>query len=87
MFDCHRPDLIKWVEDHSVMIEEGRPGKASDPEMIEWCWENVGEERPHPMIEAREGWMDYIEGDWAFDGHTFWFSRKLDMMQFMMKFL
>lgn len=84
---CARPDLVKWVQSHCVRIDIDKPRNVTLQEMINWCEEHVGEERPHPIDEAYEGWIDYLEGDWAFDGFTFWFYQKSHMMQFMLKFL
>jgi len=81
-----RPDLINWVRSHCVDIPQGHSEKRI--EMLNWCRENIGEDRcGHPMREAQEGWIDYCEGDWAFEDNSFWFSRKQDMMKFMLTVL
>lgn len=77
-----RPDLVDWVRRHSVTVSGDQLG-----EMQDWCSKNVGEDRgAHPIWEAHEGWIDYMEGDWALDGDSFWFHRKTDMMKFMLTF-
>ena len=81
-----RPDLINWVRNRSVDIPEHLNEKLI--EMLNWCLENIGDDSGgHPMGEAQEGWIDYLEGDWAFEDNSFWFYRKEDMMKFMLTFL
>jgi hypothetical protein len=85
------PDLIKWVMDHSVSVPEDRIDLV--PQMVEWCEQNIGEQRPgHPLHEAQEGWIDYLEGDWAHEwqflgGVSFWFWRKKDAVLFQLTWL
>ena len=57
-----------------------------------WCIKTFGEPRQcHPMYEAEEGWIDYIEGDWASDtiddGYSYWFARKQDRALFKLTWL
>lgn len=63
-------------------------------EMVAWCKDNMGEQRPHhPIGEAEEGWLDYFDGDWAvtYDpnstGWLFWFEKKADRMLFQLTWL
>lgn len=87
-----RPDLVDWVNRHSVSV----PFEKSHllEQMKTWCLEHVGEERPHhPIWEAIEGWIDYFDGEWAFnnevveEGFSFWFERTRDQVQFQLTWL
>ena len=83
--DSPRQDLIDWVNSHCVLVEEDRFEQL--PHMHTWCEHMVGEQRlHHPIWEAMQGWIDYVEGDWACTGWrnrvSFWFARKSDAMAF-----
>lgn len=88
-----RPDLIEWTNNQCVIVR-GDPVKLG--EMVCWCEESAGERRPyHPIGEAKEGWMDYFEGEWAYEVHefhngnneyNFWFWKQSIRMQFALKF-
>lgn len=80
-----RKRMRKLVNDNSVKV---RCDRDSLKEMIEWCDENIGEERPyHPIHEADEGWMDYFEGEWALDRteKNFWFFNARMLSAFMLR--
>lgn len=77
--------LRKYVNAHSVVVGADRDVVK---EMLNWCEENAGEERPyHPRHEADEGWMDYFEGEWACDRveRNFWFFNPKMLSAFMLR--
>ena len=90
--NCPRPDLVDWVNNHSVLVPFEKCHLLK--EMETWCEEHVGEERPyHPIWEAIEGRIDFHDGDWAFqhevvgEGFSFWFERTRDQVQFQLTWL
>jgi hypothetical protein len=64
-------------------------------EMRAWCRERFGDDRPGSILmEAMEGWLDYVDGDWGdfpndldTDQYLFWFSRKDDLALFTLTWL
>ena len=63
---------------------------------IKWMNEEIGEQRTvHPLLEAYEGWIDYLDGEWAKDyinsnsGYyyvCYWFSNKIAMAKFRLMY-
>ena len=87
-----RPDLVDWVNRHSVSVPFEKCHLLA--QMKTWCEEHIGEERPyHPIWEAIEGWIDYFDGDWAFnnevveEGFSFWFAKTRDQVRFQLTWL
>jgi len=86
-----RPDLIKYVLGHCVHVPT-REDPGDLYRMTQWCEKHVGECRPGNILdEAREGWLDYFEGDWCDlrdDGKLlFWFFRTEDRALFTLTWL
>lgn len=83
----YRPELVDSVLSKIYRFD---PNKFYDWSIFtNWCLENIGEDRySSPLAEAKEGWIDYIEGDWALDSDNesafIWFLRKQDLMKFQM---
>ena len=86
-------DMVAWVQSHCVHIPRSEFKGDHLFDLIEWCSDNCGERRLyHPLYEAMEGWMDYFDGDWAYDdigddSISFWFSSKKHQAMFALRWL
>jgi hypothetical protein len=85
-----RPDLIAWVADTCVVIPD-HVLPAWD-RIMTWCIHRLGEPRPHNIMrEARDGWIDYFDGDWQVMVNPFcyqeewviWFAKRDDVAAFL----
>ena len=79
--------LVALIEAQCVSVRRSRMHELEN--MKRWCIDRIGEMRPfHPLGEAREGWLDYFDGDWAvtYDpngtGWLFWFAKRDDRTLF-----
>lgn len=89
-----RQELIDYINSTCVILQVEEENLKS---ILDWCNETFEEERPHhPMREAEEGWLDYFDGDWAYeqvhyDSHphrdaiSFWFDKKSKATLFKLK--
>jgi hypothetical protein len=91
MSDRTDPARIQSLIDFVIATEVCFPVK-SEPEVDSvWMEEMIGERRwHHPMFEARTGWLDYLEGTWAFERRNdyvcYWFESRVLMAKFMLMY-
>jgi hypothetical protein len=88
--------LVASIRRQCVSVPTSKDSAALT-EMRVWCYNNIGPRRPHhPIHEAEEGYIDYLEGNWAMGrDHTaednnsisFWFADSNDYTQFVLTWL
>lgn len=88
--------LERYVQQNEVILPASKglvegygPYASLHDKVVRWLEENVGESRNHPIYEAYTGWLDYIDGDWAWrwvceQKLGFWFEDKRKMLLFKM---